>query len=297
MKCWADVQEGSREQKVCLRMVQMLLQREGNDWGWSTFGLAINKRNSEMIEKVQQMLAQDQRLTLRLIVEELGISKDTAHTIVHDDLGKQKIFSWFVPHKLTDKQKAKQMETSGDFIFMCYHDQLLLENIDMGDETRYYRFDSESKLQSIAWCSQTSPQPKKESSAKIQGQNTVDCLLWQQRHHPWEICSCKSTINSAFYQALLNWLLQHIRRVRPESNRAAYSTIHVHQFLAQKMVAVLDHPAYYPDLASEDFFLFPHLKAANKGARFADVNSIKDRVTAVLWSTPQEAFADCFLKL
>ena len=32
-------------------------------------------------------------------------------------------------------------------------------------------------------------------------------------------------------------------------------------------------------------------------SRFADVNAIKDRVTAVLRSIPQEAFADCFRKL
>ena len=57
--------------------------------------------------------------------------------------------------------------------------------------------------------------------------------------------------------------------------------IRVRQFLAQKIVAVLDHPPYSPDLAAGDFFLFPRLKAAIKGARFADVNAIKDHVTAV----------------
>ena len=71
------------------------------------------------------MLAQDRRLTLRLIAEELGISKDTAHIIVRDYLGKRKICSRFVPHKLTDEQKAKRMETSGDFISLCDHDPLL----------------------------------------------------------------------------------------------------------------------------------------------------------------------------
>ena len=58
------------------------------------------------------MLAQDRRLTLRLIAEELGISKDTANTIVRDDLDKRMICSWFVPQKLTDEQRAKRMETS-----------------------------------------------------------------------------------------------------------------------------------------------------------------------------------------
>jgi len=79
-----------------------------------------------MIERVRQMLAQDQQVTLRLTAEELGINKDTLHTIAREDLGKRKICFRFVPHKLTDKQKAKWMETSGDFITMCDQDPSFL---------------------------------------------------------------------------------------------------------------------------------------------------------------------------
>ena len=63
---------------------------------------------------------------------------------------------------------------------------------------------------------------------------------------------------------------------------AAHSVIRVHQFLAQKMVVVLDHPLYTCDLAPADFFLLSRLKAAIEGAHFVDVNAIKDRVTAIL---------------
>jgi hypothetical protein len=46
-----------------------------------------------------------------------------------------------------------------------------------------------------------------------------------------------------------------------------------------------------------DFFLFPRLKSIMKGARFADVWAIQERVTAVLRSIPKEAFADSFQKI
>ena len=113
---------------------------------------------------MRQILSQDRRLTLRLIAEEFGISKDTAHTIVRDDLDKRKICSRFVPHKLTDEQKAKRMETSGHFIAMCDQDPLLLVNIVTGYEIWCYQFDPESKRQSMAWCSPTFPRPKKKKS-------------------------------------------------------------------------------------------------------------------------------------
>ena len=123
-----------------------------------------------------------------------------------------------------------------------------------------------------------------------------------------EFVPAGETINAAFYQAVLNRLLQRIRRIRPElhktgkwmllqDNTPAHSAIRVRQFLAQKMVAVFDHPPYSPYLDPAEFFLFPRLVAVIKGARFADVNAIKYRVTAVLRSIPQEEFADCFRKL
>ena len=120
------------------------------------------------------MLAQDRRLTLRLIVEELGINKDTAHSIVRNDLGKRKFCSRFVPHKLTDKQKAKRMGTSGDFISMCDQDPLLLENI---VTTWCYQFDPES-IGGVVFTDFAAT--KEESYVKSQGQNTVDRLLRQK---------------------------------------------------------------------------------------------------------------------
>jgi hypothetical protein len=46
-----------------------------------------------------------------------------------------------------------------------------------------------------------------------------------------------------------------------------------------------------------DFFLFPCRNSIMKGARFADVAAIQDRVTAVLRSISKQAFADSFRKL
>ena len=66
-------------------------------------------------------------------------------------------------------------------------------------------------------------------------------------------------------------------------NAPPHSEKRVSQLFAQKMVAVLEHLPYNPDLAPADFFL---LKAAIKGARFADVYGIKDLMTAVLRSIP-----------
>ena len=98
-------------------------------------GRQSTSRTLEMIEKVRQILAQDRRLTLRLIAEEFALARTRRTPSSPDDLGKRKICSRFMPHKLTDEQKAKRRETSRDFFSMCDQDPLLLENIAMRDET------------------------------------------------------------------------------------------------------------------------------------------------------------------
>ena len=95
-------------------------------------GRPSTRRTLEMIEKVRQMLAQDRRQTLRFFAEELGISKDTALTIVHDDLGKRKICSLFIPHKLTDEQKENGwnlLETSFPCVTVIFALRLAAANL------------------------------------------------------------------------------------------------------------------------------------------------------------------------
>ena len=85
-----------------------------------------------MIEKARQLQAQDRRLMLRLIAGEVALVR----------IWRTPTFAMFwvsgscAPDLCrTDEQKAKRMDTSGDFISMCDQDVLLLENIVTGDET------------------------------------------------------------------------------------------------------------------------------------------------------------------
>ena len=47
-------------------------------------------------------------------------------------------------------------------------------------------------------------------------------------------------------------------------NAPAHSAIRVKQFLAEKQVAVLEHPTYSPDLAPFDFWRSPKMKKVVK---------------------------------
>jgi transposase len=87
-------------------------------------------------------------------------------------------------------------------------------------------------------------------------------------------------------------LRERIRRKRPElwkngfilhqDNAPAHTALSVKQFVAEKQIAVLEHPPYSPDLAPCDFFLFRKVKSVLKRTCFASVTEVKKETTELL---------------
>jgi hypothetical protein len=53
-----------------------------------------------------------------------------------------------------------------------------------------------------------------------------------------------------------------------------HDALRVCKFLAKNSITEMDHPPYSPDIAPCDFWLFPKLKNALKGQKFADLSNI-----------------------
>ena len=66
------------------------------------------------------------------------------------------------------------------------------------------------------------------------------------------------------------------------------------EFLATKQITVLEHPAYSPDLAPSDFFLFPKIEKILERRYFDDIDDIRSNTTAALKAIPQNQFQNCF---
>jgi len=83
------------------------------------------------------------------------------------------------------------------------------------------------------------------------------------------------------------WILHH-------DNAPVHDVLRVREFLAKKSITKMDHPPYSPDLAPCNFWLFPKLKNALKGQRFADLSDIQRDVKTLLRGIPENDFQDCF---
>ncbi|GBO29466.1 Mariner Mos1 transposase [Araneus ventricosus] len=218
------------------------------------------------------MVADDRRLSLRMIAEELKISLDSVSNIIHDHFQKRKTYARSVPHKLSDEQKQHRMETSGDFIDVCDRNPQFLETIVTGDESRCYQYDPETKRQSMEWCSSSSPLLPKKCRLTKSRIKTLLIAFFDSKgliHH--EFVPAGTTVNAESYEGVLKRLLQRIRRVRPQlyqsgqwkllhNNARPHTAIRVRQFLATRKVTVLEHPPFSPDLALQTFSCFPASK-------------------------------------
>ena len=105
---------------------------------------------------------------------------------------------------------------------------------------------------------------------------------------------------------VLKRLREKVRRKRPElyannswilhhDNAPAHTVLSVREFLATKQITVLEHPAYSPDLAPSDFFLFLKIKEILKGRHLDKIDDIRSNTTAALKAIPQNQFQN-FLK-
>jgi transposase len=73
-------------------------------------------------------------------------------------------------------------------------------------------------------------------------------------------------------------------------NAPAHKALSVKQFLAQKSITEMEHPPCSPDLAPNDFWLFPEIKSALKGRRFQVTERVEENVTTALKAVPQQEF-------
>ncbi|UYV71886.1 hypothetical protein LAZ67_9000881 [Cordylochernes scorpioides] len=84
-----------------------------------------------------------------------------------------------------------------------------------------------------------------------------------------------------------DWILHH-------DNARPHTAHLVTSFLAKNWTEILPQPPYSPDIAPNDFFLFPKLKAVLKGRHFDTREDIIEKSLLALKSIPKEAYKNCF---
>ena len=82
-----------------------------------------------------------------------------------------------------------------------------------------------------------------------------------------------------------------------QDNAPVHNSILVTDYLTKMGIKTVLQPAYSPDLAPCDFWLFPKLKENLRGCRYETIEEMKEAVTKVIDTLTPEDFNGAFQKL
>ncbi|UYV72323.1 hypothetical protein LAZ67_9002640 [Cordylochernes scorpioides] len=227
-------------------------------------------RKKYLATRWYQYRVENPRTTLLELEQDTGISKTTIGKIVTEDLKLKKTPAKCIPRFLTNEQNLCRLATCKDMFKMTRTDPEWKDKIITGDETWVYGYDPETKRQSAEWRGQGQTVIKEMYLSILR--RLREAIRKKKRPEKWT--------NG-------DWILHH-------DNARPHTAHLVTSFLAKNGTEILPQPPYSPDIAPNDFFLFPKLKAVLKGRHFDTREDIIEKSLLALKSIPKEAYKNCF---
>ena len=102
----------------------------------------------ETVARIQQLIRQDRRLTIRDIAEEMGVGYGTYQQVLTEELGMHRVAAKFVPRILTANQKQQRVNICTELRQLASNDETFLSRVITGHESWVYGYEPETKQQS-----------------------------------------------------------------------------------------------------------------------------------------------------
>jgi len=116
----------------------------------------------EITDQIHNLILENRQISAKSIAEQLGISREQVGSIIREDLDVWKLSAKWVPKCLNVDKKRQWCQSSEqllEFFWLDSNDFLSL--LVTMDKTWLYRYDPETKQQSMKWQHSGSPCPKK----------------------------------------------------------------------------------------------------------------------------------------
>ena len=113
--------------------------------------------DDDHVETFRAVICRNCRLTLREVVNEVGISIGFCHQISTEERQIRRVSAKFVPLLLTDDQKDNRVENSQELLANANGNESFLKKIVTVDKTWIDGYDAETKIKSSQWMRKVSP--------------------------------------------------------------------------------------------------------------------------------------------
>ena len=124
-------------------------------------GRPCSSLTRDILDHAEAIVQEDRSITLRFLSLELDGSYGSAHTIMHDKLGRSKRCSRWVPHMLTDDQCKERVRICRQWLHMFSpNGPKRLSDVITGDECWISFSTMKDKVSNMAWLTEDEPRPE-----------------------------------------------------------------------------------------------------------------------------------------
>ncbi len=183
------------------------------------------------ITAVRNSLQQDSRKTVQEISSEIGAAPSTVFKVIKKDLNMKKLSPKFIPHLLSNQQKAFRVARCLENLDLVHTVPWFLDRIVTGDETWVSVFHQETKFESCQWLTKGSGRPMK--AVKSNSVRKTMLILFHDSYGVilLEFLPRGKTVDADFYCDVLRRLKEQIRHKRPglwQRDEEGYRTVLLH---------------------------------------------------------------------
>ncbi|CAH2010866.1 unnamed protein product [Acanthoscelides obtectus] len=227
--------------------------------------VSLSDDPKENADAVRKLIIEYRHVTYGEIEAFLKISKTSIKKILHEELGIRKLVSRFVPHLLTEEQKAARVN-------WC---QKTLDRLDSGNSKNVYIIVSGDE--SWIYCEE---KLTKVICSRSVSKKMVATFMSTAGHIATIPLNEQKTVTADWYTAIcLPKVITELRKINPEKriiphqdNASWHTAQKTRQYLTEENVELLDHPPYSPN----NFCAFPKIKTSPEEAIDAFKNAHLD---------------------
>lgn len=266
-------------------------------------GRPCSSTTSSNILLIEQILRKEPRQSLRMVAEEVNISKDTVRNIVKERLGLRKVCSVWVPHTLTDENKQQRVNCAKHFLSLMenYSSADLLQRWATEDESWVPFHGLPTKQEHKAWLSKNEPKLRVLKPTLTSKKAMIIMAFTGCRNFHVEVLSHGETLTCQRYISFIHSVGERWRVLRSvptklslllwqHDNAAPHKALATEEFLQQRQMQLIPQAAYSPDLNQCDRWLFADLKKHLRQMEFTNAEEIREESLRFLRSIPKDRF-------
>lgn len=259
--------------------------------------------------KVNEIVQEDNSISIDEIAEIVGISHGSVHTILRETLQMRCVYSVWVPYMLSDSVKQQRVACCQNLLdlFQTLGDEKFVKYA-IEDETVVYFNEGPTKRGSRVWITKNEKRPQCVASRLSNRKTMLVIAYTSNKRISIEGYASGSTMDSEAYVNFIRKTGDKWRMLRSapihlsqlhwqHDNARSHVSAHTVAFCQNRHMSMVKQSPYSPDLNLLDRWINSRIKDYVRQGNFDSTEEIVDASLQCLRSIPESEYREQLLKL